>query len=481
MRFLHTALLALCFFRIAEAISSAASIKLGIDVLEDRHFAGLEGKRIGLITNPTGLDSRGQSTVDILRQAPGLKLVALFGPEHGVYGADWAGRYVPSTIDAHTGLPVYSLYGPTRKPTREMLKGIDVLVYDIQDIGCRSYTFISTLGLAMEAAAEAHIKFYVLDRPDPLNGNRVEGMMPAPGFRNFECQWDIPYVYGMTPGELAYMIDSSKGWIAHHPELTIVPMVGWKRSMSWDDTGLLWVPTSPHIPTAETSLDYVATGFLGEAGGICHGIGYTLPFKVVGHPSFDSFAFTAELSQLALPGVLFRPVTFEPFYGAFKGQVVHGTELFYTHRDQVDLCGLAVQILHHVYHQPGIRMFQPDPTGDSGPEAFDKIAGGDGLRTALQSGQTAEQIISSWADGLKQFRVAREKYLLYKDAPPDVPATDSEAATSFSTTNSDGSPPTPASAESPTTNAADTASQTPATDSSSTNTPTGGSRTTPTP
>ena len=405
----------------------AATIKLGIDVLEERHFAGLEGKRIGLITNPTGLDARGESTVDILRQAPGLKLVALFGPEHGVYGADWAGAYVPTTTDAHTGLPVYSLYGPTRKPTPEMLKGIDVLVYDLQDIGCRSYTFISTLGLAMEAAGEAHIKFYVLDRPDPLNGNRVEGMMPAPGFHNFECQWDIPYVYGMTPGELAYMIDSSKGWIAHHPELTIVPMVGWKRSMYWEDTGLIWMPTSPHIPTAESSLDYVATGFLGEAGGICHGIGYTLPFKVVGHPTFDSFAFTSEMTELALPGVLFRPVTFQPFYGAFKGQVVHGAELFYTDRDRVNLCALAVEILHHVYHQPGISMFQPDPTGDSGPEAFDKIAGGDGLRSALQSGETADQIISSWDEGLKSFLAARQKYLIYKDPVPAAARTDQDA------------------------------------------------------
>ena len=165
-----------------------------------------KGKRVGLITNATGIDSHGVSTVDVLRHAPGVQLVALFGPEHGVYGADWAGQYVASSTDPHTGLPVYSLYGPTRKPTPEMLKGIDVLVYDIQDIGCRSYTFISTLGLAMEAAGEAGIKFYVLDRPNPLNGNRVEGMMLDPKFRSFTCQWNIPYVYGLTPGELAYMI-----------------------------------------------------------------------------------------------------------------------------------------------------------------------------------------------------------------------------------------------------------------------------------
>ncbi len=181
------------------AAFQAANVKLGIDVLEERQFAELKGMRVGLITNATGIDSHGTSTVDLLRRAPGVQLVALFGPEHGVYGADWAGQYVASSIDAHTGLPVYSLYGPTNKPTPQMLKGIDVLVYDIQDIGCRSYTFISTLGLAMEAAGEAGIKFYVLDRPNPLNGNRVEGMMLDPNFRSFTSEWNIPYVYGLSP------------------------------------------------------------------------------------------------------------------------------------------------------------------------------------------------------------------------------------------------------------------------------------------
>jgi uncharacterized protein YbbC (DUF1343 family) len=395
----------------------AAPIKLGIDVLEERQFDQLKGLRVGLITNATGIDSHGVSTVDILRKAPGVKLVALFGPEHGVYGADWAGAYVASSIDAHTGLPVYSLYGKTNKPTPEMLKGLDVLVYDIQDIGCRSYTFISTLGLAMEAAGEAGVKFYVLDRPNPLNGNRVEGMMLDPGFRSFTCQWEIPYVYGMTPGELAFMIESSRGWIKKKPKLTIVPMVGWYRSMYWEDTGLIWVPTSPHIPTAETALNYVATGFLGEAGGINHGIGYTLPFAVVGHPSFDSFALADELNSVQLPGVLFRPTTYKPFYGVFKDQIVHGAQIFYTDRDRVNLCNLAVQILYHLYHEPGIKMFVADASGDAGPNAFDHIAGTDALRLALQSGKTPEDIIASWQPGLTAFREARRPYLLYGERP----------------------------------------------------------------
>jgi uncharacterized protein YbbC (DUF1343 family) len=412
-------LLFVAVFFLGSQLLHAAAVKLGIDVLEDRQFAELQGKRVGLITNATGIDSQGNSTVDVLRRAPGVKLVALFGPEHGVYGSDWAGAYVASSIDRHTGLPVYSLYGKTRKPTPDMLKNIDVLIYDIQDIGCRSYTFISTLGLAMEAAGEAGIKFYVLDRPNPLNGNRVEGMMPAPGSHNFECQWDIPYVYGMTPGELAYMIESSRGWIKKKPALTIVPMVGWYRSMYWDDTGLIWIPTSPHIPTADTSLYYVATGFLGEAGGINHGIGYTLPFKVVGHPSFNSFALADEFNAMQMPGLLFRPTTFMPFYGVFKSKLINGVQIFFTNPDQVNLCDLAVQILYTMYHKPGIRMFRADASGDSGPDAFDKIAGGDGLRTALQKGDTPDEIIASWQPGLAAFRAARQHYLLYGNRPAD--------------------------------------------------------------
>ena len=395
----------------------AEPIQLGIDVLEGRHFDQLQGKRVGLITNATGIDSHGRSTVDILFKAPGVKLVALFGPEHGVYGADWAGDYVPSSIDPHTGLPVYSLYGPTRKPTPEMLKGLDVLIYDIQDIGCRSYTYISTLGLAMEAAGEAGVRFYVLDRPDPLGGNRVEGMMLDPRFRSFTSQWDIPYVYGLTPGELAYMIEKSPGWIKAKPPLTIVPMVGWTRSMSWEDTGLMWIPTSPHIPTAQSAFDYVATGFLGEAGGVSHGIGYTLPFEVFGHPSFNAFEIADQFNQLKLPGVFFRPTTFKPFYGTFKDQVINGAQIFYTDRDEVNLCDLATQILYRLYHAPTTHMFQPDPSGESGPDAFDHIAGTDAYRLALQHGDTPEQIITSWQPGLAAFREARRPYLLYGDRP----------------------------------------------------------------
>jgi uncharacterized protein YbbC (DUF1343 family) len=243
------------------------------------------------------------------------------------------------------------------------------------------------------------------------------------GFRNFECQWDIPYVYGLTPGELAYMIVGSHGWIKAKPALTIVPMKGWRRSMYWNDTGLIWIPTSPHIPTPETALNYIATGFLGEAGGVNHGIGYTVPFDVVGHPSFNSFELTDEFNRIGLPGVLFHAATWEPFYGTFKNKVCNGVQIFYTDRDEVNLCNLAVQILYHVYHKPGIRMFQPDATGESGPQAFDAIAGGSALRTALQAGRTPSEITATWQDGLDEFRRDRQRYLIYHDsseAKPEV-------------------------------------------------------------
>ncbi len=399
----------------------AANVQLGIDILEAHHFAELQGKRVGLITNGTGIDSHGVSTIEVLRHAPGVQLVALFGPEHGVYGSDYAGQYVESSTDPRTGLPVYSLYGPTRKPTPDMLENIDVLVYDIQDIGCRSYTFISTLGLAMDAAGEAGIRFCVLDRPNPLNGNRVEGPMLDPNFRSFTSQWEIPYVYGLTPGELAYMIHSTPGWITKAPPLTIISMVGWYRSMYWDDTGLIWIPTSPHIPTAETALHYVATGMLGEAGGVSNGVGYTLPFAVFGHPTFSAFTLADEMNQIKMPGVLFEPVTYKPFYNLFRDEVVGGAQLFYTDRDKVNLCDVAVQILYRCYHSSGTRMFRASDDGDSGPDAFDHIAGTDALRKALQAGKTPEEIIASWQEGLMAFRQARRPFLLYGEQPRDLP------------------------------------------------------------
>src|SRR6266568_5101935 len=239
-----------------------AQVQLGSDVLASNGFQELQGKRVGLITNPSGVNRNGESTIDLLRRAPGAKLVALFGPEHGVYGDVKAGELIADRTDQRTGLPVHSLYGATRRPTPAMLRGLDALVYDLQDTGVRSYTFISTMGLAMEACGEAGIEFVVLDRPNPLGGERVEGPLVEGKFRSFVSRWDVPYVYGLTCGELAQMI-VGEHWITNGCKLTVVPMKDWNRAMVWLDTGLPWVPTSPHVPHGESPLFQVATGMLG--------------------------------------------------------------------------------------------------------------------------------------------------------------------------------------------------------------------------
>ena len=283
-----------CFIAVS-AFASEPAVKTGIEVLRDRGFRGLVGKRVGLVTNPSGVDHLLNSTVDILYNAPGVELVALYGPEHGVRGDIYAGDHVKDTKDTATGLPVYSIYGATRKPTKEMLQGIDIMVYDIQDVGVRSYTFISSLGLVMEACGELGIEVMVLDRPNPLGGNKIEGCYVEPGFYSFVSQYRIPYIYGMTVGELAVMINEenmNRGQNGKqepaHCKLTVVPMEGWTRDMLYEDTGLPWVLPSPNIPFKDTPMYYAAAGICGELYGFMNiGIGYTLPFQVFGATWLD--------------------------------------------------------------------------------------------------------------------------------------------------------------------------------------------------
>lgn len=418
-------------------------VEVGIDVLAANNFRGLEGKRVGLITNQTGVSSSGRSTVEILKAAPNVNLVALYAPEHGVYGAELAGDHVASSRDARTGLPVFSLYGDTRKPTPAMLQGIDVLIYDIQDIGCRSYTYISTLGLAMEAAGEANIEFFVLDRPNPLGGNRVEGMPLDPKFRSFVGQWDIPYVYGLTPGELARMINAQK-WIVKRPKLTIVPMRGWYRTMYWEDTGLPWVPTSPHIPTAETSFFYVITGLVGEGMPINHGIGYTLPFQLLGRDDFNAFNLADTLNGLKIQGVYFRPAFYKPFYGSLKDKMCQGVQIILTDKDQVNLSNLSVMLLEQVQKFTGGRFFTKEvaPT-TKGPSLFDKVAGGDALRRHFSEGKLAAELIASWQPSLEAFRKLREPYLIYSNRPAPAPAPAPQSTPDAATKNKPETKPAP--------------------------------------
>jgi len=390
---------------------SAQKVKTGIEVLKSQNFKMLEGKRIGLITNPTGVDNALKSTIDILHEAPNVKLVALFGPEHGVRGNVHAGDKVDADLDTKTGLPVYSLYGVTRKPTAEMLKGIDVLVYDIQDNGCRSYTYISTMGLAMEAAAENNIQFVVLDRPNPLGGKKIEGNSTEDKFISFVSQFKIPYIYGQTCGELATTLNNEK-MLAKQAKLTVVKMRGWKRSMNWEDTGLEWVVASPHISHKHSSYYYPATGILGELGYVSIGVGYTLPFQVVGAPWINADKLTDNLNNLKLIGVIFRPIHFKPFYATFKNEFCQGTQIHIVDYKKVVLSEIQFYIMQE------LTKLYPDKAvfanADQGRYAmFDKVCGSDQIRIQFSKNHSFDDIKQYFRKDVELYRKIASKYYLY--------------------------------------------------------------------
>jgi uncharacterized protein YbbC (DUF1343 family) len=407
-------LLSLCFVALTTAWSQTPSVMTGIEVLRDRGFDILAGKRVGLITNPTGVDASLRSTVDILASAKAVKLVALFGPEHGVRGDYAAGDTVGAMTDPKTGIPVYSLYGKTRKPTSEMLKGVDILVYDIQDIGCRGYTYISTMGLAMESAAAARIPFVVLDRPNPLGGLKVEGNVVEEGFFSFVSKYPIPYVYGLTCGELARLLRNEKMLNgAVQCSLLVVPMKGWKRSMKFADTGLPWVPTSPHVPQETTPAYAVATGIIGELGVISAGIGYTFPFRTFAAPWIDPNKLADALNAQKLPGVLFRPITFKPFYGTMKDSTLSGVQIYITNELRADLLGLEFHLLE-VHH----RLYpdrNPFTLADSSRlKVFDRVIGTDKVRKAFTGRMRFADVEGYLNKDRINFRKISGRYFLYK-------------------------------------------------------------------
>ena len=397
-------------------ICSAQTVKVatGIEVLRDRGFDIIRGKRVGLITNPTGVDSKLKSTVDILSEAKEFTLVALFGPEHGVRGDFTAGAHVESHTDPQTGLPVYSLYGKTRKPTPEMLKGIDVLVYDIQDIGCRSYTYISTMGLAMEAAAEQSIEFVVLDRPNPLGGLKIEGNVVEEGYSSFVSAFSIPYVYGLTCGELATMLNE-EGMLGSDSKckLTVVPMKGWAREMSFAETGLPWVPTSPHIPEQTSPQYYACSGILGELGVISEGVGYTIPFHTYAAEWIDPLALAKGINSLGMDGVLFRPIVFKPYYGKSTGKELKGVQIHITDYAKVNLTSLQflfMQVHHELYPDKN-----PFLLADSSRlRTFDRVVGTDKIRMLFTKRMSYDDMKEYWEKDVELFRKKAEKYYLYQ-------------------------------------------------------------------
>jgi uncharacterized protein YbbC (DUF1343 family) len=390
------------------------SVTTGLEVLVNSKFELLDGKKIGLITNPTGVDHNLRSTIDILSDALNVKLVALFSPEHGVRGDFAAGEQIGTIIDPLTKLPVYSLYGKTRKPTAEMLKGIDILVYDVQDIGSRSYTYISTLGLAMEAAAENNIEFIILDRPNPLGGIRMEGAVTLPGFTSFVSQFPIPYIHGMTVGELAIYLNE-EGLLKNSVKckLEVIKMKGWKRKMYFDETGLPWVPSSPHIPQVQSTLFYPATGIIGELYVASIGVGYTLPFQLCATEWINADSLSQRLNDLRLPGIIFRPVHYKPYYSVSQGKIVHGVQIHIIDVRIAPLTLIQFYILQEAYKlRPDKNIFEL--CEKSRLSMFDKVCGTDEVRIEFTKNFSVDSILEIWTRDIPGFRQKAEKYFLYK-------------------------------------------------------------------
>lgn len=385
-------------------LKTSNRVKLGIEVLqEDTGYVEiLKNKRLGLITNPTGVDSNLKSTTDILYENPAFNLVALFAPEHGIRGEVLAGKYVSKIVDEKTKLPVYSIYGKTRCPTEEMLSEIDVLFFDIQDIGARTYTYISTLFYAMQSAAKYGKEFVVLDRPNPLGGFNIEGPIIKEEYKSFIGLFDIPLVHGMTIGEMAKFIREE---YKMELKLTVVPMKGWTRNMIWDDTSLDWVPTSPHIPTVESAFLYATTGTIGSAN-LCNGVGYTLPFELIGSEWIDPNKFAEKLNAKNIPGVKFQLYWFKPFYFSFKDKELGGIRLVLTDKRTFKPVKTALEVLTSLESlYPG--KYIP-------PKDFNKIWGVDYILDEIREGKNVDEIIKKWEGELNEFNKKREKYLLYK-------------------------------------------------------------------
>ena len=391
---------------------ASQNIKTGLEVLKASNFKILEGKRVGLITNPTGFDNNLKSTIDVLHEAKNVKLVALFGPEHGVRGDVHAGDKVENMTDSKTGLPVFSLYGKTRKATPVMLKDIDVLLYDIQDIGSRSFTYISTMGLAMEAAAENNIEFIVLDRPNPLGGEKIEGNLTEDGFISFVSQFKIPYIYGLTCGELAVMLNE-ENMLGKKCKLSVVEREGWKRCMTFDETGLQWVPSSPHIPQPISAIAYPISGILGELGYMSIGVGYTIPFQMFAAEWVEAEKLAERLNSYELPGLIFRPLHLKPFYAVGVGKNLQGVQVHVMNYKNAALSDVQFWVMQAVAELwPEKAVFANASEGRY--RMFDQVSGSDQIRLRFSKRHKFEDIKEYWYKDVESFRKLSQKYYLYK-------------------------------------------------------------------
>lgn len=385
-----------------------AKVCTGLDVLDKRIPGVLKSKKVGLITNPTGVTKNLTNAVDILHEHPGIKLVALYGPEHGIHGNFGECESVASCKDESTGVLIHSLYGATEKPTPEMLSNVDILLFDIQDVGARFFTYIYTMSYAMEAAAEVDISFVVLDRPNPINGVSVEGNILDPEFRSFVGLHPISIRHGMTVGELALLFNEEFGI---NVDLTVVKMKYWRRNMWYDETGLIWVQPSPSMPTLDTATVYPGTCFI-EGTNVSEGRGTTRPFELIGAPWIDGVKLSMALNSQKLPGVLFRAAYFSPTFSKYVGEVC---------------CGFQVHVIDRTVFKPvetglyiiaAIAELHPNDfkwvkLAQNQPYYFDLLVGTNRIRRMLDEGMSTERIVKEWLNELSQFIEKREKYLLY--------------------------------------------------------------------
>ncbi len=377
----------------------------GIDVVLEEGGGPLAGLRVGLITNQTGRTGDGRSSIDALDSLPAVRLVALFSPEHGIRGAAEAGANVESGRDARTGLPIHSLYGATKKPTPEMLAGLDALVFDIQDVGARYYTYVWTMMEALRAAAADDVRFVVLDRPNPITGTHVQGNVLDTAYASFVGLYAVPMRHGLTAGELARALNAEHRIGAR---LTVVPMLGWRRAMWYDETGLAWVAPSPNMPSLESATHYPGT-CLFEGTNLSVGRGTPIAFQQIGAPWIDGAELARRLNARALPGVRFEPATFTPARpgdGKYADTTVHGVRFRATSRDAYDPTVAAVAALVEL-HRLYPRRFRISAV------AFDRLAGTARLRERVMAGADVGEITAGWRAAREEFWNGAREYLLY--------------------------------------------------------------------
>jgi len=394
-----------------EEAPPAAEILPGVEVLVRDYADALAGRKVGILTNPTGVTRTLESTIDAVRSMPGVDVVRLFSPEHGLRGQHHAGDKVNETHDPISGLPVMSLYGGTRRPTPEMLEGLDVILYDIQDVGHRTYTFVSSLTYLMEACEEAGVAVWVLDRPDPTGGQQVGGTIIDPDLLSFIGIHEVPQVYGMTPGEWAQMIKAER---TPGIELKVIRMDGWRRGMTFGETGWIWVPTSQHIPQWTTSYFYGMTGTLGELGKVNVGVGTPTPFELIGAEWLDGQLFAERLNAHNIPGVIFRPLSFSPRYALGTGKMLHGIQIHISDYHAVNPASvLAALIIELVRIAPERNLFADYLREDGSPSGFLKALGDRSIAERLARNEIPEGLVSGTSEELEAFLVRREQYLLY--------------------------------------------------------------------